>query len=118
MGPKWHLYPETWGPSSYFASKHGINGITHYLAPRLAAHGVTINSIAPGGIITPDQRIGLDAAGELRLSKGAEFAQAEIMMKRAGDGTDYLGPALLLASDAGKYMTGQVVTVDGGWSAW
>jgi NAD(P)-dependent dehydrogenase (short-subunit alcohol dehydrogenase family) len=118
MGPKWHLYPETWGPSSYFASKHGINGITHYLAPRLAMHGVTINSIAPGGIITPDQRIGLDEAGELRLSKGAEFAKREVMMQRAGDGTDYLGPALLLASDAGKFMTGQVVTVDGGWSAW
>ncbi len=70
---------------------------------------MTINSLGPGGIITPDQRIGLDEAGELRLSKGAEFAKAEVMMGRAGDGTDYLGPALLLASDAGKYMTGQVV---------
>ena len=118
MGPKWHLYPETWGPSSYFASKHGINGITHYLSPRLARHGVTINSIAPGGIVTPDQRIGLDAAGERRLAMAVPFAEAQVQMGRPGDGTDYVGPALLLASDGGKYMTGQVVVVDGGWTTW
>ena len=117
-GPKPQLYPETWGPSSYFASKHGINGITHYLSPRLARHGVTINSIAPGGIVTPDQRIGLDAAGERRLAMAVPFAEAQVQMGRTGDGTDYVGPALLLASDGGKYMTGQVVVVDGGWTTW
>ena len=118
MGPKWQLYPETWGPSSYFASKHGIHGITHYLAPRMARHGVTINSLSPGGIITADQRIGLDAAGELRLAKGAEFAKTEVQMGRAGDADDYIGPAVFLASPGSQYMTGQILVVDGGWSAW
>ncbi len=77
---------------------------------------MTINSIAPGGIVTPDQRLGLDEAGERRLAKPSPFAEAQVQIGRAGDGTDYVGPALLLASDAGKYMTGQVVVVDGGWT--
>jgi NAD(P)-dependent dehydrogenase (short-subunit alcohol dehydrogenase family) len=118
MGPKWHLYPEGWGPSSYFASKHGVHGITHYLAPRLAMHGVCINSLSPGGIITPDQRVGLDAKGELRLSRSTEFADAEIQMRRTGDGDDYIGPAVFLASPGAQYVTGQNLIVDGGWSAW
>ncbi len=117
-GPKPQLYPETWGPSSYFASKHGINGITHYLSPRLARHGVTINSMAPGGIVTHDQTLGLDEAGKRRLANAEPFARAQVQVGRPGDGSDYLGPALMLASDGGKYMTGQVVVVDGGWTTW
>jgi 2-deoxy-D-gluconate 3-dehydrogenase len=117
-GPKPQLYPETWGPSSYFASKHGINGITHYLSPQLARHGVTINSMAPGGIVTHDQTLNLDDAGKRRLANAKPFADAQVQIGRVGDGTDYLGPALLLASDGGKYMTGQVVVVDGGWTTW
>jgi NAD(P)-dependent dehydrogenase (short-subunit alcohol dehydrogenase family) len=117
-GPKPQLYPETWGPSSYFASKHGINGITHYLSPRIARHGVTINSMAPGGIVTPDQTVNLDEAGKRRLANAEPFAQAQVQIGRVGDGTDYVGPALLLASDGGKYITGQVVVVDGGWTTW
>ena len=91
-GPKPQLYPETWGPSSYFASKHGINGITHYLSPRLARHGVTINSMSPGGIVTDDQRLGLDEAGKKRLANAAPFAEAQVQIGRTGDGSDYVGP--------------------------
>jgi NAD(P)-dependent dehydrogenase (short-subunit alcohol dehydrogenase family) len=117
QGPKWHLYPEGWGPSSYFATKHGINGVTHYLASRLAPH-VTINSISPGGIITPDHVENMDEQQRHRLSRSEDLANAEIMMKRAGDGDDYVAPAVMLASPGGRYITGQVLMVDGGWSAW
>lgn len=118
MGPKWQLYPESWGPSSYFASKHGIHGITHYLSSRLAPHGVTINSLSPGPIMTSDQRVGLDAAGEERLRKAEGLARSEIQMARLGDEDDYVGPAIFLASPGSRYITGQDLKVDGGWSAW
>ena len=59
QGAKWHLYPEGWGPSAYFATKHGVHGITRYLASRLAPN-VTINSLSPGGIITPDHLENMD----------------------------------------------------------
>lgn len=117
MGAKWHLYPEGWGPSSYFATKHGVHGITHYLASRLAPH-VTINSLSPGGIVTPDHLENMDEKQRHRLSRTSDFANAEIMMKRPGNGDDYVAPAVLLASPGGGYITGQNLIVDGGWSAW
>jgi gluconate 5-dehydrogenase len=117
MGAKWHLYPEGWGPSSYFATKHGVHGVTHYLASRLAPH-VTINSLSPGGIVTPDHVENMDEKQRHRLSRSSEFANAEIMMKRTGSGDDYVAPAIMLASPGGGYITGQNLIVDGGWSAW
>ena len=117
QGPKWHLMPEGWGPSSYFATKHGVHGITHYLASRLAPN-VTINSLSPGGIITPDHLENMDEKQRHRLSRSSDFAQAEIMMKRPGTGEDYVAPAVMLASPGARYITGQNLIVDGGWSAW
>jgi NAD(P)-dependent dehydrogenase (short-subunit alcohol dehydrogenase family) len=117
QGAKWELYPEGWGPSSYFATKHGLHGVTHYLASRLAPH-VTINSLSPGGIITPDHLENMDEKQRHRLSRSSEFANAEIMMKRAGTGEDYVAPAVMLASPGARYITGQNLIVDGGWSAW
>ena len=117
QGPKWHLMPEGWGPSSYFATKHGVHGITHYLASRLAPN-VTINSLSPGGIITPDHLENMDEKQRHRLSRSSDFANAEVMMKRAGTGEDYVAPAVMLASPGARYITGQNLIVDGGWSAW
>ena len=109
--------PEGWGPSSYFATKHGVHGITHYLASRLAPH-VTINSLSPGGIITPDHLENMDEKQRHRLSRSSDFAEAEIMMKRPAPASDYVAPAVMLASPGARYITGQNLIVDGGWSAW
>ena len=124
------LYPEGWDPSSYFASKHGIHGITRSLAVRLAPFGVTVNSLSPGGIagatnrgLTAEEQAREAAAktGEQREAearRGARFLHDEIPMGRWGSPEDYAGPAVFLASPAAGYMTGQVLVVDGGWTVW
>ena len=117
-GPQAPPLPREWGPSSYFASKHGINGITHYLAPRLAPLRRDHQFASRRAGSSPRTSASGSTRTASSASRKAPSSRSEVMMGRAGDGTDYLGPALLLASDAGKFVTGQVVTVDGGWSAW
>ena len=118
-----HLYPDSWDPSSYFASKHGVHGITRYLSVRLAPRGVCINSLSPGGVATTDHRA-KNRAGRTEAELAAEelrtdrFLHDEIPMLRIGGDDDYTGPAVFLASPGAKYITGQNVIVDGGWSVW
>ena len=123
-------YREGWDPSSYFASKHGIHGITRHLAVRLAPYGVTVNSLSPGGIAGATNR-GLtleeqaraaaartEAEREAEEQRRARFYHDEIPMGRPGTPEDYAGPAVFLASPASGYMTGQILIVDGGWTVW
>ncbi|MEI6387537.1 MAG: SDR family oxidoreductase [Spirochaetota bacterium] len=124
------LYPEGWDPSPYFASKHGIHGITRNLAVRLAPYGVTVNSLSPGGIAGATNRGLTDeeqareaeaktgAEREADEHRGARFLHDEIPMGRWGRPEDYAGPAIFLASPASAYMTGQILIVDGGWTLW
>jgi NAD(P)-dependent dehydrogenase (short-subunit alcohol dehydrogenase family) len=125
-----HHYPPDWDPSSYFGSKHGVHGITRYLAVRLAPHGVCVNSLSPGGVagatnagLTAKEQASLAAsrtAEEARFEaeRGARFLHDEIPMGRSGEPDDYAGPAVFLASPGAKYITGQLVIVDGGWTVW
>lgn len=117
------LYPDGWDPASYFATKHGIHGITRYLAVRLAPHGVNINSLSPGGVITEDHAA-KNAAGktdeELRAEdeRIARFTSSEVPLGRVGGEDDYTAPVVFLASPGARYMTGQNLIVDGGWTVW
>ena len=125
-----HLYPDGWDPSSYFASKHGIHGITRYLAARLAPYGVCINSLSPGGIagatnrgLTADEQAvaaasRTEAEAQEEAERTARFLNSEIPMRRSGEPDDYAGPAVFLASPGARYITGQIVIVDGGWTIW
>jgi NAD(P)-dependent dehydrogenase (short-subunit alcohol dehydrogenase family) len=117
------LYPPDWDPSSYFASKHGIHGITRYLSVRLAPHGVCINSLSPGGVITTDHEAKAaegrtDAWKEAEAERIAHFAQTEVPAGRIGGEDDYTAPVVFLSSPGAKYITGQNVIVDGGWTVW
>lgn len=91
--------------SSYGASKAGLIHLTQIMALELASKGIRVNAIAPGNIET---------------DMHAEFAGMEegilkrIPMRRFGKPSDLDGAMLLLASDAGRYMTGAIVPVDGG----
>jgi 3-oxoacyl-[acyl-carrier protein] reductase len=94
------------GQSNYAASKAGLIGFTQSVAKELAGRGVTVNAIAPGFIET-DMTSGLNEelkAGILKV----------IPMGKLGAADDIAHAALYLASPGARYVTGQVLTVDGG----
>lgn len=94
------------GQSNYAASKAGLIGFTKSVARELASRGITANVIAPGFVET-DMTSGLN-----------EQLRAEILKKiplgQFGQPEDIAGAALFLAGPAGRFITGQVLTVDGG----
>ncbi len=94
----------------YCASKGGIINLTRAMAVELAPHGIRVNAIAPGYIETDMNRQFFGTQAGQRLIK-------RIPQRRLGQVEDLDGILLLLASDASRYMTGSVITVDGGQSA-
>jgi NAD(P)-dependent dehydrogenase (short-subunit alcohol dehydrogenase family) len=92
---------------SYCAAKAGLMHLTHTMAMELGRRGITVNAIAPGYFETDMNR------GFLRSEVGQSLI-GRIPMGRAGEPADLDGALLLLASDAGAYITGAVIPVDGG----
>jgi len=96
------------GQTNYSASKGAINSFTRALAVELASRGVTVNAIAPGFIET-------DMSEAVR-NKAGDLIKKMIPMKRLGQPDDIAKMAVFLASADAAYLTGQVITVDGGLS--
>ena len=94
------------GQVNYAASKAGIIGMTKSAARELASRNITVNAIAPGFINTEMTQVLSDAV--------KEGAVAQIPMKTFGETKDIADAAAFLASDKARYMTGQVLCVDGG----
>lgn len=94
------------GQANYCASKAGVIGLTKSAARELASRGITVNAIAPGFIETEMTEVLSDAV--------KEGAEAQIPMKHFGQAEDIAEMAAYLASDRAKYITGQVISVDGG----
>lgn len=94
------------GQANYCASKAGIIGLTKSAARELASRGITVNAIAPGFIHTEMTNVLSDSVKENALS--------QIPMKKFGEADDIAAMAVFLASDLAKYVTGQVICVDGG----
>ena len=96
---------------AYTASKHAVAGITKILANEWAAHGITVNAIAPGYIATNNTEA-------LRADPDRNAAiLARIPAGRWGEPSDIGGTAAYLCSPAAKYVTGAILNVDGGWLA-
>lgn len=96
------------GQTNYSASKGAINSFTRALAMELASRNITVNAIAPGFIET-------DMSEAVR-NKAGDMIKKFIPMRRMGAPADIARVAVFLASEDASYVTGQVITVDGGLS--
>ncbi len=100
------------GVAAYTASKGAVEQLTRELARQWAMHGVRVNAIAPGYFPT-------DMNAAMTAAPGRRDALIErIPLGRAGEPDDLTGVVAFLASRASRYVTGQILGVDGGMSAW
>ncbi|WP_458413210.1 SDR family NAD(P)-dependent oxidoreductase [Schinkia sp. CFF1] len=95
----------------YAASKGGINQMTKIWADELAEYNITVNAIGPAYIKTPMTEEWLSDPERHR-----NILQSK-MIKRMGEVTDLIGPVVFLASDTSAFVTGQILNIDGGWTA-
>jgi len=95
--------------AAYTATKHGLVGLTRQLAAEWGVHGITVNAICPGFFPSKMSRATLEASGEL--------IREWTPTRRLGNDEDLKGIAVLLASEASRHISGQMIGVDGGASA-
>jgi 3-oxoacyl-[acyl-carrier protein] reductase len=94
------------GQANYSASKAGVMGLTRTVARELASRNITVNAVAPGFIATDmTAKLGDDLLAQIKK---------EIPLGRLGDPQDVADAVLFLASDAASFITGHVLTIDGG----
>lgn len=110
------VHPSMVGLAAYDSSKGGVLSFTKNFALEVAAHGIQVNTIAPGGITTEGTAQPLEGSGMTAAQVKAMMDQfaSLIPMKRMGLPDDIAKVAQFLASDGASYMTGALVIVDGG----
>ena len=94
------------GQANYAASKAGVIGLTKTMARELGSRGITVNAIAPGFVDTEMTEVLGDSV--------KEAACRQIILGRFGKPEDIANAAVFLASEKADYITGQVISVDGG----
>jgi NAD(P)-dependent dehydrogenase (short-subunit alcohol dehydrogenase family) len=97
--------------ASYAASKLGLSGLTVEQAVQWARHSIRVNTVAPGFFrseITDELYDG---------ERGRDWLRRNTPLPTEGTVDDFVGAVLWLASDAGRYVTGQTIVIDGGWTA-
>ena len=105
------LRPSLTGIHAYTAAKHALVGLTKQLSLELGQHGITVNSIAPGFILSnPSSRRQWESYGE----QGQTQLLGRIHTRRLGTPEDIAAAAAFLTSDEAGWITGQILSVDGG----
>jgi NAD(P)-dependent dehydrogenase (short-subunit alcohol dehydrogenase family) len=97
--------------ASYAASKLGLSGLTTELAAQWARHSIRVNTIAPGFFRSEI------TAGMYDDERGHAWLKRNTLLPFDGEVADFAGAVLWLVSDAGRYVTGQTIIIDGGWTA-
>jgi NAD(P)-dependent dehydrogenase (short-subunit alcohol dehydrogenase family) len=97
-------------PPNYHALKGGVVHLTRHLAAYWAGDNVRVNAISPGPFPKPQT--------QEQMPEFIERLSAKVPLGRIGRPEELKGLVVLLASDAGSYITGQNILVDGGWTAW
>jgi NAD(P)-dependent dehydrogenase (short-subunit alcohol dehydrogenase family) len=108
VGPDFTIYhgSKITMPAAYSAIKGGIINLTKYLSTYLAKDGIRVNAICPGGIYNNQSK------------NFVKLYENKTPMGRMGKPDEIAGPVIFLASDAASYITGHILLVDGGWTAW
>ena len=97
--------------ASYAATKAGLSGLTVELAVQWARHAIRVNTVAPGFFRSEITESLYDD------ERGGDWLRRNTPLPYEGRAEDVVGAVLWLVSDAGRYVTGQTVVVDGGWTA-
>jgi gluconate 5-dehydrogenase len=111
LAPDYRMYDgkEFANPPSYGAAKAGVIQFTKYLSSFLSPYGIRVNALSPGAFPHPPTQ---------KHKEFMERLSAKNPTNRIGQPDDLKGAVALLCSDAGAYITGQDLHVDGGWGAW
>lgn len=97
--------------TGYVVSKGAVKSLTQVMARDLAPHGVRVNAIAPGIVMSEM------AVAQLNRPGGADWFLSRVMMKRIGETREVVDPVVFLASEMASFITGAILPVDGGFLA-
>ncbi|MBV9660933.1 MAG: SDR family oxidoreductase [Acidimicrobiales bacterium] len=104
------------GLAPYAATKGAVIALTRHMAVELAEHGISVNGIAPGTVLTDGVVKGLGGGSEEAAREALAPLVAKNPTKRVADPDDIAKVAVFLASPAADYVRGQTIVVDGGWT--
>lgn len=97
--------------AGYVVSKGAVRSLTQVMARDLAPHGIRVNAVAPGIMMSEM------AVAQLNRPGGADWFMNRVMMKRIGETAEVVDPVIFLASPMASYITGTILPVDGGFLA-
>lgn len=97
--------------AGYVVSKGAIRSLTQVMARDLAPHGIRVNAVAPGVIMSEM------AVAQQNRPGGIDWFMNRVMMKRIGEASEVVAPVIFLASPMASYITGTILPVDGGFLA-